>query len=241
MKATTTSNNLPVIRAFNKCSEAGFNVFAPAIFVAKCNLRCPYCMNSKLVLNQVEEVIDIESVENYVKENNIDMLMISGGEPTAVPKMLDLLEEIKSWGCRIGMSTNGLLNEELFAIIPYLDYVALDAKGNHFAYEKAGGQYVDFLKLILSKYLLAKEMVLREEFTYEVRTTLYPLYVDETVMEHLGKLMDEGDVWVLQQFRHAKDMIDPSCKNIEPYSEEKIEELVRIAKRYTDNVHVRYV
>jgi len=246
MKATLLTHfktKLPVIHAFNKCSEAGFNVFAPAIFISKCNLRCPYCMNSKLVLNQVEEVIDIESIEAYVKENNVDMLMISGGEPTAVPydKLINLLEKIKSWDCRIGMSTNGLLSNKLKSIIHYLDYIALDMKGDDASYIKAGGSEQDFTEFIISKSFLTATRLERKDFKYEVRTTLYPPYINAKVLNDIGGLMHRDDIWVLQQFRHAKDMIDPSCKNIEPYSEKEIEKLAKIAKKYSNNVHVRYV
>ena len=51
--------NLPNIYGFNKTSDAGPDVFAYSIFLGGCNLRCPYCMNSKLVTS-LEEVSTIE-------------------------------------------------------------------------------------------------------------------------------------------------------------------------------------
>ena len=60
---------LPDIKGFNKCSEAGIDTFAPAIFLEGCNLCCPYCMNVNLVKREVENIVDISEVKAYVLES----------------------------------------------------------------------------------------------------------------------------------------------------------------------------
>ena len=47
--------SLPDIYGFNKSSEAGQNEFAASLFLLGCNLRCPYCMNKKLVSEEMWE------------------------------------------------------------------------------------------------------------------------------------------------------------------------------------------
>jgi len=236
---------LPIVRAFNKASEIGFNAFAPSIFLAGCNLRCPYCMNARLVFDQVDKEIDLEEVKAFVLEQNDPWLVISGGEPTLPVhgSIQDLLEEIKSWGdIRIGMSTNGTNINTLKEIIHLLSYVALDiksAQGMTYGEIDNPNLYMNMCESLKLLKATAKE---REDFSYEVRTTLFPLYVNEHDLHAIGQMIAHDGVWVLQQFRHARTMIDAGvCRSVEPYNDDKIKEMVEVAEVYCQNVHLRHV
>jgi pyruvate formate lyase activating enzyme len=228
--------NLPKIRGFNKSSEAGVDVFAPSIFLDGCNLRCPYCMNSKLVKKEISNEIDIGTIKDYVAVNKEEWMVISGGEPTCtnIESLIMLLEEIKSWGCKISMSTNGTNPAIIEKIIHLLNYVSMDIKSarNENYYENA---LVDITE---TRMILEEERSKRENFNYEIRTTLYPPFINKEDIEQIG---NRYDTWVLQQFRHDKSMLDPKCFDIKPYNNEEIEELVKIAKRFCSNVHLKYV
>jgi len=234
---------MPQIYGFNKCSEAGIDVFAPAIFTGGCNFRCPYCMNSNLATGLSEKRVNLEEVKQYVLDDKSEWFMISGGEPTCVDtkELINLLEEIKSWGCKVGISTNGSKPEVLSEILPLLNYVAMDFKSSDGDILKGIGAENGTLDIINSKCLLMENKLTRYDFDYEIRTTLYPKYINEDSIRVLGSVMRKDDVWVLQQFRHAKNMIDTKCYNVKPYTREEVESLVKIAKKYTDNVKVRYV
>ncbi len=60
-------------------------------------------------------------------------------------------------------------------------------------------------------------------------------------IKDIGKYMKRDEKWFLQPFRHSKYMLDDNCRKIEPYSEEKTQELLNVAKKYCDNVTIRYV
>lgn len=247
-----TKVKLPPIYGFNECSEAGDNIFAPSIFLGGCNLRCDYCMNSKLIemdvtdryLNDVKlEAIPIQKIKSYVKKDKSEWLMISGGEPTFLndwPALLKLISEIKSWGCKVGLSTNGHFPYRLYYLLNQLDYVALDLKQSTWI-------ETEVLNSKISLMLTKKE---KPDFNYEIRTTLFPKYISERSLHRIGCLIKDGETWVLQQYRVTKDMPlmrreDYTKKEkkfmLKPYSEKKLQELLKIAQLYTKNARLRYV
>ena len=233
---------MPQICGFNECSEAGIDVFAPAIFMNGCNFRCPYCMNSKLARGESEKNVDIEDIKAYVLEDKSKWFMISGGEPTCtdIGLLTNLLEEIKSWGCKIGMSTNGSNPEDLRTLMPLLNYVAMDFKATRMKDLKEMG--VDgVINMIQSRSILVNNKDDREDFDFEIRTTLYPKYVDEKTIAEMGGIFRKSDTWVLQQFRQAKHMLGSDAYDVEPYTQQEVTTLAEIAGKYSDNVKLRDV
>jgi len=236
---------LPTIYGFNGCSEIGPDIFATSIFLAGCNLRCPYCMNSKLI-NKIPDGlygIDIEEIKQKTMEKNGEWFMISGGEPTCtdINLLVNLLEEIKSWGLKIGMSTNGTNSDVLREVICYLNYVALDIKtSSPQIYEQIGAEFA-LTDILISKGILFDEKTKRDDFDYEIRTTLYPEFVNEYVMSEISSIISKKETWVLQNFRHAKNMFGKEAYDIEPYDDNKVKELIEIAKKATSNIILRDV
>jgi pyruvate formate lyase activating enzyme len=236
--------SLPIIRGFNHTSEIGKDVFSPSIFLEGCNLRCPFCMNSRLVTGKVESKVDILEVKNFVIQNKSEWLMIGGGEPTCIllDSLIELLKEIKSWGCKIGISTNGVNHDVLINIMNYLNYVALDFKSpDPDCYDKISTVPNSYRNMLSSRGFLESTQKFSKDFDYEIRTTLYPPFINQESLKKIGKFINRQDKWFLQQFRCNKNMIDENCKNIQPYSDEQIEKLLSIAKEYCDNVFLRYV
>ena len=117
------THTLPKIYGISSCSEAADNIFAPSIFLFGCNLRCPYCMNTKAVIANPEiglaKEIPFDEIKGRLLEDVSGWVMISGGEPLLTPayRLHALLTEIKSWGKKIGISTNGTLPDVLNMII----------------------------------------------------------------------------------------------------------------------------
>lgn len=234
---------LPDIKGFNECSETGTDTFAPSIFLEGCNLRCPYCMNSILVKHQASNTVNIDRVKAYVLESKSEWVMISGGEPTCteLESLINLIEEIKGWGCKVGMSTNGVNTEVIREILPRLNYVALDIKGSSWVYDEISKDKKASMNNLISRSLLSEIKLKRNDFDYEIRTTLFPPFVDEKTIHDIGSIIRTNDTWVFQPFRHSKNMLDADCSEIKPYSEKEIEALLKIAKQYTEKVFLRYV
>jgi len=234
---------IPTIYGFNKCSDAGLDTFAPSVFVHGCNMRCPYCMNKQLVNDYISEdrLVPIDDVKKYISENKPELIMISGGEPTYSERLSGLIEKIRSWGCKVGISTNGVYSESLRSILPLLNYVALDIKTSSDKIYQDIGNKAGIVPIIVSKSLLTDAKTKRADFDFEIRTTLYPPFIDKTSLTEIGMLMRGDERWVLQQFRKTDDMLDYRAKEVRPYNNDELKELLDTAKIYTSKVELRYV
>jgi pyruvate formate lyase activating enzyme len=244
----------PRIHAFNKFSEAGPDDFAPTLFLGRCNMKCDYCMNAKLVLeSHTLPEIPLEEIKSFVVENRCEWINVSGGEITIHPedKLINLLKEIKSWGCKIGISTNGSLPNRLAHILPYVNYVTMDIKTD-------AKKYQGLIAIYTGSMLSAKDSVLASlfllrlqkdnsvafgdvDFDYEARTTLYRPLVGESEIKYISGILRRNEKWVLQPFRYAKCMIGKEAYSVKPYTEEEMKQLLLLAKEYNDNVSIRYV
>jgi len=228
----------PNIYGFNSNSEMGMCVFAPTIFLKGCNLRCPYCMNLFLANGETSQKIDFNSVKEYVKENKSEWFSISGGEPTLQDskKMCNLFKLVRSWGCKISLSTNGLNPKKLKIFIPYLDYVALDIKSSRNSdYNIMAGYQDNHLK----KVMRSKELLDNTLNHFELRTTLYPIFIDQQALDDIGRhFISKNNTWILQQYRPVAKMFG---KRLKPYNKTMLKKLLGIAKQYTYNLEMRYV
>jgi len=238
--------NLPNIYGFNETSEAGSNIFAPSIFLGNCNFRCPYCMNSKLVkMARRLGPINISEVRDYVTKEKCEWVNISGGEPTvtAIELLANLMNEIRSWGCKIGLSTNGNMPYVIHILMPLINYISMDIKCVRAEdYRQLMLKNDNYLfNVIKTQAIMATYKLSRKDFDYEIRTTLYPKFIDSAVIKEIGSILRRDDKWVLQQFRHTENMLDESCRNVSPYTDAEVDELVEIAKKYCDNVQLKCV
>ena len=84
-----------------------------ADITAECNLRCPTCFtDSSPELTGVAPLADVlASIDTRLSRENgrIDVLMLSGGEPTLYPYLAELLREVAARNViRVLVNTNGL-------------------------------------------------------------------------------------------------------------------------------------
>lgn len=232
-----------LIYTYNKTSDAGVNTSSFSVFMNGCNLVCPYCMNSKLICNGGNPDPTVlarlkEDFDSYQPE----MIMISGGEPTESPlELYAIIGLFESWGCKVGLSTNGTnpdILEDLVKEHKSVDYVAMDLKGDQIIYDCLG-DYEYFMKVLSSWLILREEKRTRHDFNYEIRTTLYPPFITDNRLLRMAKLFKGEERWVLQQFRIAPSM--PNAKNVEPYSEEMLSYLFNMVKNLVPNTVIRYI
>jgi pyruvate formate lyase activating enzyme len=236
----------PKIYGFNHFSEAGPDEFSPSIFLGGCNLRCPYCMNSKLVLDfQSLPTINIEDIKKFVIENKCEWLNISGGEITIqkTESLIELLKEIKSWGCRISVSTNGVLTDKIRAIIEYVDYVTMDIKTSEHRYYLVCKYNFDqkCFSYVVNSLNILREQKTKRDFNYEIRTTLYRPLVSTVELNDIGLVIKDGEKWVLQPFRKAKCMLSEESNYVIQYTDEEVDNLLSIARKYSNITLIRMV
>ena len=209
------------------------------LYLPSCNFRCPYCYNCDLILHP-ENFPDIShrEIDNYLlkRKDFIDGICMSGGEPTLYPDLFAYFKGIKDKGFLIKLDTNGtnprliekLLNHGL------VDYIAMDIKSSldFNNYSRAAG-IKD--KIMLEKAKDSIELIMNSRIDYEFRTTVVPLlHSDETIME-IARYIAGAKKYVLQNFSPLEKTLEPSFQKIKPYSDEKMQELSKKAKKYVPN------
>ncbi|MXN89086.1 7-carboxy-7-deazaguanine synthase QueE [Pasteurella canis] len=110
-----------IVEIFESLQGEGFNTGMPSIFIrfGKCNLACPWCdthynQYSTWTLSQI-----LNKVRSFSSKN----IIITGGEPTIVPKLDVLLDHLKANGYFLAIETNGLKT-----IPRQIDYIATSPK-----------------------------------------------------------------------------------------------------------------
>ena len=119
-----------------------------AIFTIGCNLRCPFCHNPGLVLDQAGSEISREIVLEFLRQRRtrLNAVCISGGEPTLQPDLVSFIREVKDIGYKVKLDTNGSRPEVLQRLLDggLLDYAALDIKSSPAKYRQATGGFMEF-------------------------------------------------------------------------------------------------
>jgi len=247
---------LPPVVGFNGVAEAGFpDVMCPVMFLAGCNLRCPYCMNSSAVVrieeSSLKSASDVLDQIDQITDGDDDdpgQLLISGGEPCIHPGLPRLVDLAIDRGYRVRLSTNGTRPEVLETLLASgkLSFVALDIKLDVFGNKEIAGfdpDQVSLMRHAVPRSLELLKLHTRQNavlFAYEVRTTLYPPLVDVAEIESISSHLDPNGVYVLQQFRHTKGMLSPGVAGlVTPYSTDRIEYMADVASIRLKHVHVR--
>jgi len=226
------------IVSFNHSSDGGPDNFAPVVFLENCNLHCPYCMNAELVNKkdniEISEKQILDKIRFSVDE---EWFGISGGEPTCsdINKLIDFIRQLKQRKYKVYISTNGTKPDMLRKLLEEIQYVCIDLKSTHVEdYESIGAG-----KDGLSKVLESISLIRKLNLLYEIRTTLYPPFFRH--VSSFKNILRKEDKWVLQQFRHVKNMLNKKCHYVEPYDDEMVRDIVYEAQTFIDNVVLRCV
>ena len=112
-----------LVEIFSSLQGEGRNTGRPCVFVrfAGCNLKCPWCdtdVQGRFTLSLTELVAEIESF-------SVKNVIFTGGEPTLVAEMPELIVELKQRGFWLAIETNGTNAPDW---LTFLDYVACSPK-----------------------------------------------------------------------------------------------------------------
>lgn len=112
-----------LVEIFRSFQGEGRNVGRQVVFVrfAGCNLACPWCDTDKLPRFRP----GLADLLAEVKAFGVKSVVLTGGEPTMVEGMEELIAALKAEGCWIGVETNGT---NAPAWLQFVDYVAVSPK-----------------------------------------------------------------------------------------------------------------
>lgn len=211
---------------------------AALIFLAGCNMRCPFCHNKDLVINPSKcTLIEEEEVLDYLKKRKklLDGVVISGGEPTLQKDLEAFLVKIKDLGYLIKLDTNGSKPEKIqeFIYKGLVDYIAMDVKNRFLKYPITIGRSDFNLSNIDKSIAILK----RGDVDYEFRTTIInELHNDEDLKE-LAKMLKGAKRYYLQKFEDSDTVIKQYA--FTSPSEEKMEHFLDIVKEEIPEAELR--
>ena len=235
------------------------NKVASAIFLPGCNMRCGFCHNAELALASSSEGVKVTTGENqyYTLEEVFQFLekrravlsgvVITGGEPFASPFLYTIIEKIKQLNLALKIDTNGLFPEKLKEVLLNKDLspqmVALDVKTSPKRYIELMDVNVKNGDVIAKKLLQSLETLAlftkeNQGFVVDYRTVLVPHLVGEDEIKEIASLLPKNAIWNFAEFIQG-GCLNSQWNNILPYSSEKIEELLCIAKSIIPNATLR--
>lgn len=210
------------------------------IFLIGCNFNCPYCHNPELVISNIIEPIDINSIYSFLKKRKglLDGVVITGGEPTLHKKLPEFIKNIKDMGYLIKLDTNGSnpnMAEELIEN-KLVDYIAMDIKAPFDEYNNIITKEINIENVKKTFKLLVQNKV-----DYEFRTTVVSNLLNYESFVKINEIFKkEGKIkkYCLQRFKKSKHL-NEFYLNAKTLTDEEFEKVSLLFKNTVEEFMVR--
>lgn len=181
---------------------------ACTVFTAGCNLRCPFCHNARLVLNEGYSPLPDTEVLAYLKKRAglLDGICISGGEPLIHARELqEFLPEVRELGYAVKLDTNGTFPKELARLIDagLIDYVAMDIKNAFSDYAKTVG----LPSFDVTPVRESISLLIGGNIEYEFRTTVVKELHTPDKIKSIAKSVSGAKRYFLQGFIDSGELL----------------------------------
>jgi len=211
------------------------------LFCSGCNFDCPYCHNPGLVggHSSCPDELNTGAVYDFLDQRRgfLDGVVVSGGEPTLQPDLVDLCRRIKDLGFPVKLDTNGSRPRVLQGLIRegLVDYVAMDLKTDpvlYRAYIKPDCQPDPIVASVA--------LIMDSGIDYEFRTTCVKPIVTPRTIENILELIKGARRYALQRFRnsgvlHPEFFQNGNCE----YSRDEMLQLKALAEQTVDECIIR--
>lgn len=190
---------------------------AAIFWFAGCNLRCSYCYNPDIVhgIASIDEATALAFLSK--RRGLLEGVVLSGGEATLYPRLIEFCHSIKSLRFKIKLDTNAMRPDVIEKLIRenLLDYVALDYKApsSHMAQICGSGSEHRFWESF--------DLLQHSTIPFEVRTTFHPDLLDESDLIAMSEALDKNGysspfyVQMVQSDTQTLGSILPSTRKID--------------------------
>lgn len=183
---------------------------AATIFLGGCNFRCPFCHNKELLGGDAKELYSRDYLLSFLKKRSsiLEGVCITGGEPTLYPDELEtLIREIRSYGYRIKLDTNGYNPGILKQLCEkrLLDYVAMDIKSCLDRYPVVAG----VPSLIVDDIEESAAFLLSRCVPFEFRTTVVRELHTADDFHKIGAWLKGCSTYYLQNYVQSENVLQP--------------------------------
>ena len=227
-----------IIKGIQKLSMVDYpGLICTTLFTPGCNMRCPFCHNSSLVVGEQDDsFIDLDELFVFLesRKKKVDAVCLTGGEPLLQSGVAEFLLEVKKMGFKTKLDTNGTRPAALARVLETggADYVAMDLKNGPEEYARTVG----LTQFDIAPILQSIDLLLNGCVDYEFRTTVSAtLHTKESLMS-AGELIRGAKRWYLQAFKPGETVIDQSVK---AFSKEELCALLTALEGFADELHLR--
>ena len=210
---------------------------ACTVFTAGCNLRCPFCHNSELVLPERKpELMDEEAFFSFLtkRQGILEGVCVTGGEPLLQQDIAQFLRRIKELGFSVKLDTNGCFPTVLRDLVEQglVDYVAMDIKNSPARY----GETVGLANFDLPPIEESVAFLLSGKVNFEFRTTVSAQFHDEQCFHDIGRWIAGAKHYALQEFKDSGDILG---SGLTPCTREQMEQFRDIVRQSVPNAVIR--
>ena len=211
---------------------------ACTVFLGGCDLRCPFCHNSGLVLGPMPAELDDQGLLAFLKKRQglLDGVCVTGGEPLLRPDLPELLARIKELGYPVKLDTNGSHPERLRSLVQQglVDYVAMDIKNSPERY----GETVGVPALDLTPFQESVAFLLQGSVDYEFRTTVVREFHDSDSFQAIGPWLSGARRYFLQCFVDRDTVLQ---EGLHPWDADSLRAFADLVRPYVHQVELRGV
>jgi pyruvate formate lyase activating enzyme len=211
-------------------------LLSAVVFTQGCNFRCGFCHNPDLIPSignsDTSEIEFFEFLES--RRNVLEGIVITGGEPTIQPDLMQFISRVRDHRLKIKLDTNGSNPETLKRLLEtkLIDYIAMDIKGPFEKYNPICrfGEINNIKESI--------EIIKKSGLPYEFRTTVLPAFHELADFEKIGEAINGADRYAIQGFR-PDVTFDKALRDTKPFTVEELDQIADIMRKYVKEVVVR--
>lgn len=209
---------------------------ACTVFLAGCDLRCPWCHNSELWRADAPAVMDDgELLELLSKRRGIlTGVVFTGGEALLRPELPELISRVKDLGFAVKLDTNGTHPDRLRRLIDagLLDYAAMDIKNDAARYPLTCG----LEKMDLAPIGESVSLLMEGRIPYEFRTTVISPLHDKTSFIGIGSMIAGAERYFLQPFADRDTVL---FRGLSAPTKEELHEFAEVVRPFVRQVEIR--
>jgi pyruvate formate lyase activating enzyme len=196
------------------------------LFVPGCNYDCFFCHNRSL-FDGPHEILNSDKIRDFLHKRVglLDGVVVTGGEPSLQPDLVETLRKIQGLGYRVKLDTNGSHPEIVEKVLKSgtADYFAIDYKAPAARYQEICGPAADAAKVQESISLLIKSKA-----DFEVRTTVIPQLKQKDLLQ-MAEELSPVPRWCLNRYRLPEKYrpCDEARVHATPYTQQEVDAFAR--------------
>lgn len=205
-------------------------------FTAGCNFSCGYCHNAPLMGTRSSGLSAQEfaqAVEKMKRSDWISGVTISGGEPTLLEHLPQIVRWLRQQGLAVKLDTNGSNPRMLEELLDELDYVAMDIKCAPESY----GEFVGYQRS--DRIIESVRLLSTWKGTSELRTTVVASFHDTEQMLSIGNLIEGCELYTLQPFVPRDNLPDVQLRSEPRTPAGLLDEYARLLEPYAKRVEIK--